>query len=95
MELKIVFREPKQYFVNKKIEGECYPRVMTAIEIFNLMDMADCYDVEVDIYKVNDFGEPPTPCVFRGTWHDPSIPLKMVIEDCNGNILDIGSGTDH
>ena len=70
-------------------------KIWTAREIFNYMDMDDCfpYDFEIDIWRINGIGEQLTECSFLGTWHDPSDPLKMVI--IGGGIRETGYGTDH
>ena len=70
-------------------------KVMTAAEIFNYMDMADCfpYDFEMDIWRINGIGSQLTECAFFGTWHDPADPLKMCI--VGGGIRETGWGTDH
>lgn len=72
-----------------------YSKIMTAREIFNYMDMDDCfpYDLTLNIWRINGIGEPLTECSFNGTWHDPSDPLKMSIT--GGGIEEIGYGTDH
>lgn len=37
-----------KYLVTYIIEGEiCEPVIETAIQIFNKMDMDDCYDIEI------------------------------------------------
>ena len=70
-------------------------RIMTAAEIFNMMDMADCFpcEMEMDISRINGVGMQLTDCSFRGKWHDPKDPLKMVI--VGGGIRETGYGTDH
>lgn len=70
-------------------------KIMTAAEIFRLMDMDECfpYDFQIDIWKINGIGEPLTACDFNGTWHDPSDPLKMEIVFDGGRV--VGRGTDH
>lgn len=70
-------------------------RLMTADEIFRMMDMADCFPEEFhfDLWRVNGRGEALTECSFAGKWHDPSDPLKMVI--VGGGEKEVGYGTDH
>ena len=86
-----------KYLVIRKWEDseETSAEIMTAAEIFNYMDMDDCFPCELymDIYRINGIGIAPTECSFRGTWHDPSDPLKMVI--VGGGISEVGYGTDH
>ena len=74
---------------------ETSAEIMTAAQIFKYMDMDDCFPcrLEMDIYRINSVGEALTECSFRGTWHDPSDPLKMVI--IGGGIRETGYGTDH
>jgi len=83
-----------QYLVEEVIEGETYFKIMNPREIFNAMDMSDCYDITVYPYLLKP-EMPPIPCRFCGTWHDGSDPLKMKIETIYGEVLDIGYGTDH
>lgn len=73
--------------------GEEWTKIMTADEIFNLMDMADCYGLSIDIWKINGFGEALTECSFLGCWHDGSDPLKMCI--IGDGVKEVGYGTDH
>lgn len=84
----------KRFFVVRQIEGDISPKIMSAFEIFRMMDLADLYDIEIRVYKIGALNDPPKLCKFRGTWHDPSDPLKMVIE-CDGKEIAEGYGTDH
>lgn len=72
---------------------EEWSKVMTAPEIFNMMDMADCYGLLIDVWKINGYGEALSDACFLGTWHDPSDPLKMELRWEGGR--EIGYGTDH
>ena len=83
-----------QYLVEKRIYDESYFKIMSANEIFNLMDMEDCYYLEIYLYLLVH-GMPPVPCKFRGIWDGSDDPLKMVIESATGEIIDVGYGTDH
>lgn len=97
-DVKVVFRSKyeNKYLVLSQIEGEdADPEIMTADKIFDMMDLRDCYDIKIDLYKINKPGNGVTPCVFKGTWHDGHDPLKMVIETEDGKELDVGYGTDH
>lgn len=97
-----------KYLVIYEIEGEiCEPVIETAKEIFDKMDMADCYDIEIICLTwlkphkdrrdfcldLNVFPR----CQFLGAWHDGNDPLKMEIRTMFGEskTLDIGYGTDH
>ena len=71
------------------------PVIMEAREIFNMMDMSDCFpsELELDIYRIEGIGLAPVECSFRGKWHDINDPLKMAI--VGGGIREVGYGTDH
>ena len=76
-------------------EDEEDARVMTAAEIFSMMDNADCFPCELlmDIWRINGYGEALSECQFLGPWHDGEDPLKMAIV-CEG-WREIGYATDH
>lgn len=101
-----------KYLVTYEVEGKlCEPVIETATQIFNKMDMDDCYDIKIIDLKwlkkydnINDFrffGYPQ--CHFSGTWccKNPSTgridPLRMEINVITGHCetLDVGYGTDH
>ena len=88
-------KKPNRYYVVYKIEDEYYPHIESAMEIFNKMDMSDCYDISVErICLINN--SKLIPCRFRNTWHDPREPLRMQIENKrNGTVYNIGYGSDH
>lgn len=69
--------------------------LMSAAEIFNEMDMSDCFpcELELGIYRIEGIGLAPVECSFRGKWHDSKDPLKMAI--VGGGIREVGYGTDH
>lgn len=67
----------------------------SAHEIFELMDMSDCYDVDIDIWEITEFGERPEHRNFLGTWTHYHDPLRMEITDDDGNVLATGYGTDN
>lgn len=84
------------YLVLMRVDcGDCVAEIMTPDRIFDMMDMSDCYDIDIDVYRIIDFGFEPEPCTFYGTWSDPSDPLKMWIEGDDGTVYDVGHGTDH
>ena len=83
------------YIVHINCEGMLGVRVMTALEIFDMMDMDDCYDINIDIYEFTTFGEAPVRRCFRGTWSCLDDPLRMEITDESGNVINAGYGTDH
>ena len=76
-------------------EGETTSRIMSAKQIFDMMDMEDCFPcrLEMDIWRINEIGEALTDCAFFGPWHDGEDPLKMCI--VGDGIREIGYGTDH
>lgn len=70
-------------------------QVMTAAEIFNIMDMEDCFPCELmmDIYRINGLGLAPSECSFLGKGHDPKDRQKMAI--VGDGICETGYGTEH
>ena len=72
---------------------EEWAKVMTAPEIFRMMDMSDCYGIHIDVWKINGYGEALTECSFLNVWHDFKDPLKMCI--IGDGVKEIGYGTDH
>ena len=85
-----------KYLVTYIIEGKiCEPVIETAIQIFNKMDMDDCYDIDIlDLEwikpweNVDEWKHSPHPrpkCYFEGTWSccNPETnridPLRMEI----------------
>lgn len=85
-----------KYLVVYRIEGKLTePVIETAREIFNKMDMDDCYDIEIVKIHLLE-GDTMSECWFRGTWHNPKEPLKMKIVDLKTHeVYDVGYGTDH
>lgn len=100
-----------KYLVTYEVEDHIFAVIETAREIFNKMDMADCYDTRIiglkwlreydcpGDYKLYGYPE----CEFKGTWccRNPETgeidPLRMEIRMMFGEelLLDIGYGTDH
>jgi len=99
-----------KYLVTYEIEDHIFAVIETAREIFNKMDMADCYNIRVIVlewlceydcpgdYKLYGYPE----CEFKGTWscRNPETnridPLRMEIRRVDtGEVLDVGYGTDH
>ena len=72
-----------------------FAKVMTAGEIFGMMNMADCSDelAEIELWKLNGYGEAPTECSFLGKWHDRNAPQKMCI--VGGGERHYCYGTEH
>ena len=84
------------YLVMMKLEGEAHEgKIMSPMKVFNMMDMSDCYDIDIDLYKVGKYGDALIHCTFHDTWSDPSDPLKMWISGDDGVIYDVGYGSDH
>lgn len=96
--------ERHKYIVVYKIEGElCDPVIKTAKEIFETMDLRDCYNIEISDLKLFKYVNGVYPnCEFYPTWccYDPETGkldrLRMEIRNSESNeILDVGYGTDH
>lgn len=84
----------KKYLVNGITECGEWSKIMTAAEIFDMMDMEDCYEVHIDIWKINGYGEALTECGFLGKWMFTGDPQRMEIRSDAG-IEDVGYGTEH
>lgn len=82
-----------KYLVIGITEGEEWSKVMSAAEIFNMMNTADCYDIEIDVWRINGYGQALSECSFCGKWHDSKDPQKMVI--IGDGIRETGYGTEH
>ena len=93
----IVFVTGKEnkYFVIYDMDGEYVPKVETGREIFNRMDMSDCYDITiVRLWLIK--GDYITSARFLGTHHDRNENLKMeIVDTITGEVFDIGYGNDH
>lgn len=85
-----------KFLVNELTEGTEWSRIMTAAEIFQLMDMEDCGDISIDIWKINGYGEALTECGFLGKW-SPWLkdPQRMEIRTLDGQTIEVGYGTEH
>lgn len=95
--MRLVSTNENKYLVTFEIEGELSNAViLSPRQIFDKMDLDDCYDISVvSIYLIKKNGA-PVKCVFHGTRHDLSDPLKMSITSSSGKkIYDYGYGTDH
>lgn len=78
------------------IEGQWCVKIESAREIFNTMDLDDCYDISINDIRMLDEEEFCEPCEFYGSWHDPSDPLRMEIRrKRDGEVVAVGYGTDH
>ena len=83
-----------RFLVNGITDGEEWSEIMTADAIFSMMDMDDCVDIAIDVWKIRGYGEAPVPCSFLGTWHNLKDPLRMEIRS-EDRIEAVGYGTDH
>lgn len=85
-----------QFLVNAIGYGAECSRIMTAPEIFRMMDMEDCYDgFAIDVWKINGYGQALTECSFLGKWSaDPHDPQRMEIRSSEG-VEAVGYGTEH
>ena len=85
----------RKYIVHEKCDDGMLVTIKSAREIFDMMDMADCYPIEIELWELTEFGEAPVHRRFRGTWHNLKDPLLMAITDDDGNVLATGHGSDH
>ena len=93
----VMFVAGKQhnYFVIYMFDEDFSPVIETGHEIFDRMDLSDCYPIEIRQLFLID-GDQLRACKFRGTWHDGKDPLKMQIENViTGEVYDVGYGSDH
>ena len=70
------------------------PRLMTAYEILNWLDMWDCYpECGITVWRIS--GGETTRLNLYGAWHNPDDPLYM--KGClpDGTVVFDGYGTDH
>jgi len=86
----------KKFIVKYEMEDDVLVAVETATEIFDKMDMDDCYNIYItDIrqFDVDNFCEP---CEFHGTWYYWNDPLRMeIVRKKDGEVVAVGYGTDH
>ena len=82
------------YLLQIQIDGEVFACIRTKAEIIDRIDMLDCTDEELKVYKVDVFGC-VEPLEIYGCWHNPKEPLYIKVVDTKGNIVFDGYGTDH
>ena len=84
------------YLVIEDIDGEDISRITTAKEIFEYMDMSDCYPypVKMDIYALDAYGFSPRTCYFYGKGTFKGDPQRMRIM-CDGKAIETGWGKEH
>lgn len=75
-------------------DPEVYSRFMTGYEIVDRVGMYDCYDEELKVYRITEFGNIEEIKVY-GTWHNMKNPLYIKGVDSRGEIVFDGFGTDH
>ena len=86
-----------RYLVTYRIEGELVdPQIETARQIFEKIDMNDCYDISINRLYLLNKEKAPTQCYLRGCWHNPKDPLRMEIRNLvTDEVYSFGYGTDH
>ena len=90
-----------KYLVIYKMDGELLePTIATAKQIFDKMDMSDCYPITIArLWLIRETRL--TECIFYGTWHNGKDPLRMEIKAAIPVTLeqlkpyDVGYGIDH
>lgn len=81
----------EKFLVQKLIDGEIYPRIMTANELISYINMSDCYDESYEIYDcMSTFGEVKK-LHYKG-WQ-PNCLIEIV--DDHGNVVLRGYREDH
>lgn len=90
----LITEETNLYLVQQLIDDEESCSIMTAGQIFDMMDLEDCYDIRIDLFRIRGYSETPEECQFHGKWSDLRDPQKMWIS-CGGKILDKGWGREH
>lgn len=86
--------KPEHFLVVITDESGESPRLMTAYEILNWLDMWDCYpECGIAVWRVS--GDETTRLNLYGAWHNPDEPLYM--KGClpDGTVVFDGYGTDH
>ena len=87
--------EQHKYYVVYSTDGEYFSVIETGRQIFDRMDMDDCYDIHINrLLLINKTRL--VPCEFYGTRHNWDDALRMEIRRrSNGKVLDVGYGSDH
>ena len=83
----------KYLMVVETYDGE-YAEMVTPHEVIDHIDMQDCTDESIEVYRVN-YGKTPEKLNVCGCWHDFDNPLYIKVTDAEGNIVFDGWGTDH
>lgn len=87
---------PEIFLTQIKIpdDPETYSELLTANEIIGRIDMHDCYDEDLEIFRINEFGKVER-LLWYGTWHKFDDPLLIKVVDSNDKVVFFGYGTDH
>lgn len=86
----------RKFAVKYEMEDDVFATIETARQIFDKMDMDDCYNIHILDIRIFDVDEFCEPCVFYGSWHNFDDPLRMEIRRKRDNeVVAIGYGTDH
>ncbi len=81
----------EKFLVQKVIDDEVFPTIMTANELINYIDMEDCHEEMYEIYDCTSmFGEVKK-LHYKG-WQ-PNCLIEIV--DDEGKVVLKGYGTDH
>lgn len=68
--------------------------LQTPWEIINRVDMSDCSNEEIEVYKIA-FGQDPEKLKVLGCWHVADDPLYIAVINNNDQVEFDGYGTDH
>ncbi len=93
-EVKACWEQDRKFLVQVTDGEDTWVSLMSAQTLIDSVDMSDCSYCSYQVFDYSTFGE-IKPLVLKGTWHDPKDPLKIVVEDTEGNVLLVGYGTDH
>lgn len=91
-------RKEEKYLVSGVYENDdCFSRIMSAQEIFNMMDKEDCFGVSISVWRINGCWEAPVECQFLGKWvaGGAKDPQRMEIRSYDRGIEAVGYGTEH
>lgn len=75
-------------------DGSEYADMVTPHTIIDHVDMRDCTNEQIEVYKV-EYGVRPQELYIYGCWHNMKDPLYIKVIDENGNVEFDGYGTDH
>lgn len=75
-------------------DGGEYAEMVTTHAIIDHIDMQDCTNEEIEVYRI-EYGAQPIRLNVYGCWHNMDDPLYIKVTDDNGEIEFDGYGTDH